>query len=159
MGNASSPMIVLELREFKSTARSLGLEVETLEVAKRDDVPLAFEAAFKFRADALYVCSDPLLSASGGEIITLARGARLPTAFGEREYVDAGGLMSYGPNLPDLYRRAAEFVDKILGGAKPAELPVEQPTRFELVINLKTANDLGIVVPPTLLARADEVIE
>jgi putative tryptophan/tyrosine transport system substrate-binding protein len=159
MGNASSPMIVLELREFESTARSLGLEVETLEVGKRDDVPLAFEAAFKFRADALYVCADPLVTASGGEIITLAQGARLPTAFGEREYVDAGGLMSYGPNLPDLYRRAAEFVDKILRGAKPADIPVEQPTKFDLVINLKTAKALGLEMPLTLLARADEVIE
>jgi putative ABC transport system substrate-binding protein len=159
MGNASSPMIVLELREFESTARSLGLEVVTLELGKRDDVPLAFESVFKFRADALYVCADPLVNASGREIITLAQGAGLPTAFGERDYVDAGGLMSYGPNLPDLYRRAAEFVDKILRGAKPADIPVEQPTKFDLVINLKTAKTLRLEVPPTLLARADEVIE
>ena len=159
MGNAASPMIVLELREAESTARSLGLEVATLEVRQRDDIPLAFETARKFRADALYICADPLINASRPELVNLARSGRLPTAFGEAEHVDAGGLMSYGPNLPDLYRRAAEYVDKILRGAKPADLPVEQPTKFDLVINLKTAKALGLEVPATLLARADEVIE
>ena len=159
MGNASSPMIVRELQEVESTGRSLGLDVATLEVGKRDDIHPAFEAALKFRADALYVCSDPLINANRLEIVTLAQRARLPTVFGEREHVDAGGLISYGPNLPDLYRRSAEYVDKILRGAKPADLPVEQPTKFDLAVNLKTAKALGLDVPPMLRALATEVIE
>ena len=159
MGNVGSPMIVLELREVQSTARSLGLEVATLEIGRPDDIPIAFAAALKVRADALYVCADPLVTTNRLRIVTLAQDARLPTMFGEREYVDAGGLMSYGPNLPDLFRRAGDHVDKILRGAKPADLPVEQPTKFDLIINLKTAKALGIDVSPTLLARADEVIE
>ena len=103
--------------------------------------------------------SDPLVNTHRIRINTLALGARLPTMHGAREYVEAGGLMSYGPNFPDLFRRAADFVDKILRGAKPADIPVEQPTKFDLVINLTTAKALGLEVPPTLLARADEVIE
>ena len=103
--------------------------------------------------------SDPLVSTNRVRINTLALGARLPTMHGFREYVEAGGLMSYGPNFPDLFRRAADYVDKILRGAKPADIPVEQPTKFDLVINLTTAKALGLTVPPTLLARADEVIE
>jgi putative tryptophan/tyrosine transport system substrate-binding protein len=159
MGNAGSPMIVRELQEVESTGRSLGLEIATLEVGKRDDIHPAFEAALKFRADALYVCADPLINASRPEIVTLAQRVRLPTVFGEREHVDAGGLISYGPNLPDLYRRSAEYVDKILHGAKPADLPVEQPTKFDLVINAKSAKTLGLQIPDKLLALADEVIE
>ena len=108
---------------------------------------------------ALYVAADPLLIANQIRINTLALGARVPTMHGLREYVEAGGLMSYGANFPDLFRRSAEYADKILRGAKPADLPVEQPTKFELVINLITAKALGLDVPPTLLARADEVIE
>ena len=104
-------------------------------------------------------CADPLVNTNRIRINTLALGARLPTMHGAREYVEAGGLMSYGPNFPDLFRRAADYVDKILRGAKPADLPVEQPTKFDLVINLTTAKALGLDVPPTLLARADEVIE
>ena len=104
-------------------------------------------------------CTDPLVTTNRIRINTLALGARLPTMHGVREYVEAGGLMSYGPNFPDLFRRAADYVDKILRGAKPADLPVEQPTKFDLVINLTTAKALGLDVPPTLLARADEVIE
>ena len=103
--------------------------------------------------------ADPLVTTNRIRINTLALGARLPTMHGIREYVEAGGLMSYGPNFPDLFRRAADYVDKILRGAKPADLPVEQPTKFDLVINLTTAKALGLTVPPTLLARADEVIE
>jgi putative tryptophan/tyrosine transport system substrate-binding protein len=159
MGNVGSPMIVLELREVQSTARSLGLDVATLEVGQTDDIPLAFEAALNVRADALYVCADPLVGTNRLRIVTLAQGARLPTMFGEREYIDAGGLMSYGPNLPDLFRRAADYVDKILRGAKPADIPIEQPTKFDLVINLTTARALGLDLPPLLIARADEVIE
>ncbi len=104
-------------------------------------------------------CADPLVITNRIRINTLALGARLPTMYGFREYVEAGGLMSYGPNFPDLFRRAADYVDKILRGAKPADIPVEQPTKFDLVINLTTAKALGLTVPPTLLARADEVIE
>jgi putative ABC transport system substrate-binding protein len=118
----------------------------------------AFDA-FKGQAQALYVCGDPLVSTNVNRINTLALGARLPTMEPSREYVQAGGLMSYGPNFPDLYRRAAEFVDKILRGVKPSDIPVEQPTKFELVINLVVAKALSLAVPDSLLARADEVIE
>ena len=128
------------------------------EIRRAEDIAPAFEA-LKGRADALYVVADPLMNTNRVRINTLALGARLPTMHGIREYVEAGGLMSYGPNYPDLFRRAGDYVDKILRGAKPADLPVEQPTKFELVINLKTAKALGLDIPPTLLARADEVIE
>jgi ABC-type uncharacterized transport system substrate-binding protein len=109
--------------------------------------------------EALYICNDPLLTTNRVRINTLALGVRLPTVYGFREYVEAGGLISYGPNVVDLYRRTAELVDKILRGAKPADIPIEQPTKFDLIINLITAKALGLDVPPTLLARADEVIE
>ena len=125
---------------------------------RAEDLTPAFEA-LKGGADSLYVSGGPLISANRIEINTLANAARLPTMHGERAYVEAGGLMSYGPNFPDLFRRAADYVDKILRGAKPADIPVEQPTKFDLVINLKTAKVLGLEVPPMLLARADEVIE
>ena len=115
--------------------------------------------AVKGRADALYVCQDLLTRANRFRINTLALAARLPVMHDSREYIEAAGLISYGPNFPDLYRRTADYVDKILRGAKPAALPVEQPTKFELVFNLTTAKALGIEVPPTLLARADEIIE
>ena len=122
------------------------------------DVNSAFEL-LKSRADALYIVPDPLANTNRILISTLALGARLPMMCGFREFVEAGCLMSYGPNLPDLYRRAAEFADKILRGTKPGDIPVEQPTKFELVINLTTAKALGLTVPSSLLARADEVIE
>ena len=113
----------------------------------------------KGRADALYVCSDVLVNVHRVRINTLALGARLPTIYSVREYVEAGGLMSYGANLADLFRRAAGYVDKILRGAKPADLPVEQPTKFELVVNLTTAKTIGLTIPPDFLALVDEVIE
>ena len=115
--------------------------------------------ALKGRADALYVCIDPLVNTHRIRINTLALANRLPTMYSAGEYVEAGGLMSYGPNFPDLFRRAADFVDKILRGAKPGDIPVEQPTKFDLIINLTTAKALRLDVPSTLLARADEVIE
>ena len=118
-----------------------------------------FGCWFKGRADALYVCGDPLVNTNRIRVNTLAQGARLPTIYGLAEYVEAGGLMSYGPSVLGLYQRAADFVDKILRGTKPGDIPVEQPTKFDLVINLTTAKALGLYVPPTLLARADEVIE
>jgi putative tryptophan/tyrosine transport system substrate-binding protein len=158
MGNVGNPAVELELREVQSTARALGLEAAAFELRPAEDIAPVFDA-LKGRADALYVCGDPLLFTNRIRINTLAQGARLPTIYLLGEYVEAGGLMSYGPSVPDLYRRAADYVDKILRGAKPADIPVEQPTKFDLVINLTTAKALGIEVPPTLLARADEVIE
>ena len=143
---------------FEAAARTLGLEVIKLEIRRGEDIAPAFEA-LKGRAKALYVANDPLVDTHRNRISTLALAARLPTMYGSRGHVEAGGLMSYGTNFPDMFRRAADLVDKILKGAKPADLPVEQPTKFELVINLTTAKALGLTVPPTLLARADEVIE
>ena len=158
MANAGAPGAVLEVAEIQVAARTLGLEIATLEIRRAEDVAPAFEA-LKGHAEALYVCSDPLVFTNRAHINALARSVRLPTMFPQREYVEAGGLMSYGANLPDLFRRAADYVDKILRGAKPADMPVEQPTKFDLIINLTTAKTLGLEVPPTLLARADEVIE
>ena len=136
----------------------LGLEVVTPEIRGGEDIVPAFEA-LKGRADALYVCGDPLVLTNRIRVNTLAQGARLPTMYLLGEFVEAGGLMSYGPSVPDLYRRTADFVDKILRGTKPGDIPVEQPTKFDLVINLTTAKALGLTVPDRVLARADEVIE
>jgi putative ABC transport system substrate-binding protein len=158
MGNVTNPASILELREVEETARSLGMEFATLEVRQAEDIAPAIEG-LKGHAQALYVPGEPLLTVNRIRINTLALGARLPTMHGFRDNVEVAGLMSYGPNFPDLFRRAAEVVDKILRGTKPADIPVEQPTKFDLVINLITARALGLEVPPTLLARADEVIE
>jgi putative ABC transport system substrate-binding protein len=158
MANAGYPAAVLEMAEVQATARTLGLEVTTLEISRAEDIAPAFEA-LKGRAEALYVCSDILTTTNRVRVNTLALTARLPMMYGVREYVEAGGLMSYGPNFLDLWRRTGDLVDKILRGAKPAEIPVEQPTKFDLVINLTTAKALGLEIPSTLLARADEVIE
>jgi putative ABC transport system substrate-binding protein len=155
MGNqATAP----EMRQVQNAARSLGLESTLLDVRRAEEIGPAIEG-LKSNADALYVQSGPLMNTNRVRISTLALDIRLPTLSGIRDYVDAGALMSYGPNLPDMFRRTAELADKILHGAKPADLPVEQPTKFELVINLKTAKVLSLDVPPSLLARADEVIE
>jgi putative tryptophan/tyrosine transport system substrate-binding protein len=158
MGNVGNPAVELELREVQSTARALGLEAAAFELRRAEDIAPVFDA-LKGRADALYVCGDPLVFTNRIRINTLAQGARLPTIYLLAEYVEAGGLMSYGPSVPDLYRRTADYVDKILRGAKPADIPVEQPTKFDLVINLTTAKALSLEIPPTLLALADEVIE
>jgi putative ABC transport system substrate-binding protein len=158
MFDVGNPQPVLEMGTTQAAARTLGIEVAPLAIRRAEDVASAF-AALKAQADALYVVADALTNANRTRIITLALGARLPTAFPTRDFVQAGGLMSYGPNYPDLFRRAAELVDKILRGTKPADLPVEQPTKFDLVFNLTTAQALGLEIPPTLLARADEVIE
>jgi putative tryptophan/tyrosine transport system substrate-binding protein len=158
LANVGSPNPVLEMGEVQTAARTLGLEVITLEIRRGEDIAPAFEA-LKGRAEALYVVVDPLLNTHRIRINTLVLAARLPTMHTLREQVEAGGLMSYGANFPDLFRRAADFVDKILRGAKPADLPVEQATKFDLVINITTAKAPGLEVPPTLLARADEVIE
>ena len=158
MANVNNPAVVLEKSEVQAAALTLGLEIATSDIRQVEDIASTFDA-LKGRADALYVCADPLMNVNRVRINTLALGMRLPTMHGFREYVEAGGLMSYGANIPNLFRRAGDYVDKILRGAKPAELPVEQPTKFDLVINLTTAKALGLEVPPTLLARADEVIE
>jgi putative ABC transport system substrate-binding protein len=153
-----SPNAVLEMGEAQAAARTLGLAVVTSEVQRAEDIAPAFDA-LKARVDALYVCSSPLLSTNRIRINSLALGVRLPTMHGLRAFTEAGGLMSYAPNLPDLFRRAADITDKILHGTKPGDIPVEQPTKFDLVINLTTAKALGLTIPPTLLALADEVIE
>jgi putative ABC transport system substrate-binding protein len=158
MGNSGNPSAALDMREAEATARALGLEAITSEILRSEDIAPAFDA-LKGRVEALYVCNDPLVNTNRVRMNTLALAARLPAMYGFRELVEAGGLMSYGPNYSDLFRRAADYVDKILRGAKPADIPVEQPTKFDLVINLKTAKALGLEVPPMLLARADEVIE
>jgi putative tryptophan/tyrosine transport system substrate-binding protein len=158
IGNVEYAATVLEMGETQAAARALGLEVVRSEIRRAEDIAPAFEA-LKGAAQALYVCPDATINANHARINTLALGARLPTMHGVRDYVEVGGLMAYGPNLSDLYRRAANYVDKILRGAKPADLPVEQPTKFDLVINLVTARALGLAVPLPLLGRADEVIE
>jgi putative tryptophan/tyrosine transport system substrate-binding protein len=158
LSNIASPIGVLEMGEVQAAARTLTLEVLPLEIRRAEDIAPAFES-LKGRAHALYVVSEPLVGSNRVRINTLALSARLPTLHGLREYVETGGLMSYGPNTPDLFRRSADVVDKILRGAKPSDIPVEQPTRFDLVVNLTTAKALGLTVPDKLLATADEVIE
>ena len=148
----------LERGEAQTAANALGLATLISEVRRVDDIAPAFDA-LKGRAEALYVCGSPLLTTNRIRVNNLALGVRLPTMHGFREYVVAGGLTSYGPNFPSLFRRAADYVDKILRGAKPSDLPVEQPTKFDFIINLTTAKILGLEIPPRLLTRADEVIE
>jgi len=158
LANVGIANAALEIGEVEAAARTIGLEVATSEIRRAEDIAPAF-VALKGRAEALYVFGEPLANTNRARISALALDARLPTMAGFREIVDAGGLISYGANLADQFRRAADFVDRILRGTKPGDMPVVQPTKFELVINLKTAKALGIEVPPTLLARADEVIE
>jgi ABC-type uncharacterized transport system substrate-binding protein len=158
LANVSNSTTVLEMGEVQAAARALGLDVVTLEIRRPEDIAPAFET-LKGRAQALYVAGDPLVLVHRVRINTLALVARLPATYNQREYVEAGGLMSYAPNFPDLFRRAADFVDKILRGAKPADLPVEQPTKLDLVLNLTTARALGLTIPEAFLLRADEVIE
>jgi ABC-type uncharacterized transport system substrate-binding protein len=158
MANANSTNAVLELNEAQVAARTLGIDVLPLQIRRGEDIAPALEE-LKGQADALYVSLDPLMNTHRIRINTLALGARLPTLLPFRGFVEAGGLMSYGPNQPDVWRRAAVYVDKILHGAKPGDIPVEQPTKFDLVINLTTAKALGLTVPAMLLARTDEVIE
>jgi putative tryptophan/tyrosine transport system substrate-binding protein len=158
LANVASPQALVEIREVQTAAGKLGLAVILSEIRRAEDIAPAFDA-LKGRADGLYVCADPLMNTNRTRINILAVGARLPTMHSFREYVEAGGLMSYGANVPDLLRRAADFVDKILRGAKPADLPVEQPTKFDLILNLTTAKVLGLTIPDSFLLRADEVIE
>jgi putative ABC transport system substrate-binding protein len=139
-------------------AQTLGLTVTPLEIRRAQDIAPAF-SALKTQADALYIVPDTLIYANRTTIITLALGARLPTMFNDREFIQVGGLMSYGTNISERFSRAADYADKILRGTKPGDIPVEQPTKFDLTINLTTAKALGLEIPPVLLARADEIIE
>ena len=149
---------LLEMGEVRAAARTLGIEVAPAEIRRAEDIVPTVEAV-KAQADALYVVVGALVGAYRTRIITSALSARLPTLFSNREQVQAGGLMSYGPSVPDMFHRTADLVDKILRGAKPGDIPVEQPTKFELVINLTTARALGLTIPDSFLLRADEVIE
>ena len=157
--NAANPFRALDLKVAQAGARALGVTLQSLEVRGPDDFDRAFEAASRERARALITLEDPLTVTHRTRIVGLAAKHRLPALYGLREFVDAGGLMSYAPILLDNFRRAATYVDKILKGANPADLPVEQPTKFELVINMKTAKALGLTIPPSVLGRADQVIE
>jgi putative ABC transport system substrate-binding protein len=158
LANVGNLVAVQEMRSVQEVAGTLGIEATISEIRRAEDIEAAFEA-LTGRSEALYVCTEPLVNIHRARINALALNAHLPSVVGFREFVEAGGLISFGPNYPALWRRSAEFVDKILRGGKPADIPVEQPTTFDLVINLKTARALGLEIPPTLLARADEVIE
>jgi ABC-type uncharacterized transport system substrate-binding protein len=146
------------MKEVQALATSANLDLNIVNIQKAEEIAPAIEK-LKGRVNALYVCATPFINTNRLDINSAALAAGLPTIHGFREAVDSGALLSYGPNFPDLFRRAAHLVDKILRGTKPAEIPVERPTRFDLVINLKTAKSIGLTVSPTLLARADEVIE
>jgi putative tryptophan/tyrosine transport system substrate-binding protein len=158
MANVTNPSTMAELSEISAAARMLSLEIVPIEIWRSEDIASGIKS-LRGGAEALYVLTDPLVAVNQIEINTLALDARLPTMHALREYVVSGGLMSYGANFPDLFRRAGDYVDKILRGAKPADLPVEQPTKFDLIVNMKTAKALGLTLPATLLAGADEVIE
>jgi putative tryptophan/tyrosine transport system substrate-binding protein len=158
LANAGYHDSIIELGDVETTARKLGLEAIRLEIRRTEDVAPAFQA-LEGQVDALYVVSDGLVSANRTRIVTFVLTARLPTIWGAREYIQPGGLLSYGASFPDLFRRAAEITDKILRGAKPADIPVEQPTKFDFAINMATAKALGLTIPESLLLRADEVIE
>lgn len=158
MANVGSAIGVHEMAEVQAAVRTLGIEAVAAEIRRAEDIAPAI-AALKGHVDALYVVTEPLVNTNRIQINTLALDAQLPTVHGQKPYVEAGGLLSYGANIPVLFRRAAELVDKILRGTKPANIPVEQPTKFDLVINLRTARALGLIVPDKLLALADEVIE
>ena len=158
LANVGHSESVLEMDEIQAVARTFGIEVAKLEIRRAEDIAPAFEALNR-QADALYVVVSALIASNRTRFMTFALSARLPTMLNVREYAEAGALMSYGPHFRDLWRRAADYVDKVLRGAKPGEMPIEQPTRFDLVVNLTTAKALGLTMPPSLLARADEVIE
>ena len=158
--NPANPSHPLQLRETEvAAAQTLGVRLRPLEVRAPGDFEGTFDTAIRGRASALMALEDPLFFRERTQIVGLAAKSRLPMMYVSREWVEAGGLMSYGTSLPYHFRHAATYVDKILKGAKPGDLPVEQPTKFELVINLKTAKALGLTIPPSLLARADHVIE
>jgi putative ABC transport system substrate-binding protein len=159
LANSVNPIHAIFWRETEPAARELGLELQPVEARVPEDFEVAFAAATRGKAGALIAFDDALTYNYRTRVVALAAASRLPALYGYREFPDEGGLMSYGASFADLFRRAATYVDKILKGAKPADLPIEQPTKFDLVINLKVAKALGIQLSPTLLARADEVIE
>ena len=158
IGNSDNLSSVLDMREAQAAARALGLDVVTSDIRRPEDIAPPFEA-LKGRVDALYLAAEAILLTNRMRVAVLALGARLPTMYSIRDHIEAGGLMYYGPDLADLFRRAADYVDKILRGAKPGDIPVEQPTKFDLIINLTTAKVLGLTIPESFLLRADEVIE
>jgi putative ABC transport system substrate-binding protein len=158
IANVGSPIGALEMREVQTVVGALGLGLVPMEIRRAEDIATTFEST-KGAADALYVVTDPLVNTNRARINTLALDAQLPTMHADKVYVEAGGLMSYGPNFPDLFRNAGDYVDKILRGGKPADLPVEQPTKFDLAFNLKTAKALNLEIPSKLLALADKIIE
>ena len=158
MGNVRVPNVTLEMDEVQKVAPRIGVEVMRLEIHNTDDIIPGLQT-LTGKVDALYVCTDPLITTHTARINTLAVSEKLPTMYAFREYVRQGGLMSYGPNFPDLFRRAGDYVDKILKGVKPADIPVEQPVKFDLIVNLTTAKALGLTIPEVFLVRANEVIE
>jgi putative ABC transport system substrate-binding protein len=155
----SNPVLPLQWKEVERAARSLGIQPQLLDVRRSEDLPRAFDAAAKQRAQALIVGLDGVTQGNLRPIAELAAKQRLPSIYGSKEYVDVGGLLTYGVSDHDMYQRAATFVDKIFKGARPADLPIEQPTKFELIINLKTAKALGLTIPQSLLQQADQIIE
>jgi putative ABC transport system substrate-binding protein len=157
--NLSNPSRRSEWNEIEASARSLGIEPQVLDIRTVADIERSFDAASRWQADALVIGSDTLIQSNQTLVVRLAAALRMPAMYTFRDFVDAGGLVSYGVSLPDLYRRAGAYVDNILMGARPAELPVETPSRFEIVINLKAAKAIGLTVPTTLVSRADEVLQ
>ncbi|HET8562869.1 MAG TPA: ABC transporter substrate-binding protein [Candidatus Binatia bacterium] len=158
-GTSTAPGHAQSLRETELAARAFGVKLHYLDILDPKDIETAFQGASKGRADAVLLLNSPLLYSQRTQLVDLAVKNRLPAIYAQTEYTEAGGLMYYGANTPDLYRRAATYVDKILKGANPADLPVERPTKFELVINLKAAKQIGVTIPPNVLARADKVIK
>lgn len=158
LANVAGSGFQQETASIRTAAAALNIDADILELRTADDIAPAL-ARLKGRADALYVLSEPLVNSNKAQILQAVTQERIPTIFGFREFVDAGGLMSYGANFPDLFSRAAEFVDKILRGAKPGDLPVQNPTKFDLVINLKTAKALGLTIPPSTIVQATDIIE
>jgi putative tryptophan/tyrosine transport system substrate-binding protein len=158
IANVNNPDGVLELQEVENAARVLGIETTVSRIVRSDEIEPAF-VGLQGWIGGLYVVADPLINANRVRIQTLAMATRLPAIYNSREFVEAGGLMSYGPDFLDLWRRTADLVNKILRGAKPADIPVEQPTKFDLAVNLTTAKALGLTPPATLLARADKIVE
>jgi putative ABC transport system substrate-binding protein len=157
--NPADPNKLIEVRQLESAARTLGLTLRSVPIGEPDKFDAAFRGMTRDGRQAVIILADPFMNFYRGQIVNLAAQYNLPAVYGFKEYVDAGGLLSYGASLSDTFRRAATYVDKILKGAKPGDLPIEQPTKFELVINLKTAKALGLTIPPSLLQRADQVIE
>jgi len=159
LGTSTSPGNAQALRETELAAGALAVKLQYLDVRSPKDIETAFRAASKERAEAVLLLGGPMLASQRTQVVELVGNSRLPAIYGQSEFVEAGGLMSYAPSYPDLFRRAATYVDKILKGAKPADLPVEQPTKFEFIINLKAAKQIGLTIPPNVLARADKVIK